>query len=59
VPDKQLIAFAVWDGDNANRGKKQITNWLPMRLQPQPTVIRGSITASHHTWRDPSCHYRT
>jgi DMSO reductase family type II enzyme heme b subunit len=32
-PDKQLIAFAVWDGDNANRGgKKQITNWLPMRI---------------------------
>lgn len=33
VPDKQMIAFAVWDGDNANRGgKKQITNWLPMRI---------------------------
>ncbi|MEQ1827183.1 MAG: ethylbenzene dehydrogenase-related protein [Pirellula sp.] len=33
APDKQLIAFAVWDGDNANRGgKKQITNWLPMRI---------------------------
>lgn len=32
-PDKQMIAFAVWDGDNANRGgKKQITNWLPMRI---------------------------
>ncbi|MEX1027612.1 MAG: ethylbenzene dehydrogenase-related protein [Candidatus Paceibacterota bacterium] len=34
-PDRQMIAFAVWDGDNANRGgKKQITNWLPMRIIP-------------------------
>jgi DMSO reductase family type II enzyme heme b subunit len=33
APDKQLIAFAVWDGDHANRGgKKQITNWVPMRI---------------------------
>jgi len=34
-PDKQMIAFAVWDGDNANRGgRKHITNWLPMRIAP-------------------------
>ncbi len=33
APDKQLIAFAVWDGDNANRGgKKQISNWVPLKL---------------------------
>lgn len=33
APDKQLIAFAVWDGDNANRGgKKQISNWVPMKV---------------------------
>lgn len=32
-PDKQLIAFAVWDGDNANRGGvKQITNWIPLTI---------------------------
>ncbi len=32
-PDKQMIAFAVWDGDNANRGgKKQISNWVPMKV---------------------------
>lgn len=35
APDKQLIAFAVWDGDNANRGgKKQISNWIPMTIAP-------------------------
>lgn len=34
-PDKQLIAFAVWDGAAGNRGgKKHITNWLPMRIAP-------------------------
>lgn len=33
APDKQLIAFAVWDGDNANRGgQKQISNWVPLKL---------------------------
>jgi hypothetical protein len=33
TPDKQLIAFAVWDGTGGNRGgRKQITNWLPMRI---------------------------
>jgi Ethylbenzene dehydrogenase len=33
APDKQMIAFAVWDGDNANRGgKKQISNWVKMKL---------------------------
>jgi hypothetical protein len=30
---QQMIAFAVWDGDNANRGgKKQISNWIPMKV---------------------------
>ncbi len=34
-PDQQLIAFAVWDGSAANRGgRKNITNWTPMRIQP-------------------------
>lgn len=34
-PDKQLIAFAVWDGTAGNRGgKKHITNWLPLRIAP-------------------------
>lgn len=33
TPDKQLIAFAVWDGSEGNRGgKKQISNWIPMRI---------------------------
>jgi hypothetical protein len=32
-PDQQMIAFAVWDGDNANRGgKKQISNWVKMKI---------------------------
>lgn len=34
-PDQQLIAFAVWDGNTDNRGgRKQITNWIPMKVQP-------------------------
>lgn len=34
-PNQQLIAFAVWDGNAANRGgRKNITNWTPMRIQP-------------------------
>ncbi len=33
APDKQMIAFAVWDGSHGNRGgKKQISNWVPMKL---------------------------
>ena len=33
--NQQLIAFAVWDGNAANRGgRKNITNWTPMRIQP-------------------------
>jgi hypothetical protein len=33
VPDQQMIAFAVWDGDRDNRGSiKQISNWIPMTL---------------------------
>lgn len=32
-PGQQLIAFAVWDGTAGNRGgRKNITNWLPMRI---------------------------
>ncbi len=32
-PVKQMMAFAVWDGKGNNRGgRKQITNWLPMRI---------------------------
>lgn len=34
-PNQQLVAFAVWDGNAANRGgRKNITNWTPMRIQP-------------------------
>ena len=34
-PDKQLVAFAIWDGSEGNRGgRKQNTNWLPMRITP-------------------------
>jgi hypothetical protein len=34
-PVQQLVAFAVWDGSAANRGgRKNITNWTPMRIQP-------------------------
>lgn len=32
-PEKQLIAFAIWDGDQGHRGgKKQISNWIPMKI---------------------------
>jgi DMSO reductase family type II enzyme heme b subunit len=32
-PNQQLVAFAVWDGNAANRGgRKNITNWTPMRI---------------------------
>lgn len=32
-PSQQLVAFAVWDGEAANRGgRKNITNWTPMRI---------------------------
>lgn len=34
-PEQQLIALAVWDGNAQNRGgRKHITNWLPMRVEP-------------------------
>ena len=34
-PDQQLIAFAVWDGTAGDRGgRKNITNWTPMRIDP-------------------------
>lgn len=34
-PAQQLIAFAVWDGQADNRGgRKNITNWTPMRIDP-------------------------
>lgn len=34
-PTQQLVAFAVWDGNAANRGgRKNITNWMPMRIEP-------------------------
>jgi hypothetical protein len=34
-PGQQLIAFAVWDGTAGNRGgRKNITNWTPMRIDP-------------------------
>lgn len=34
-PGQQLIAFAVWDGTAGNRGgRKNITNWIPMRIDP-------------------------
>ncbi len=34
-PERQLVAFAVWDGTAGNRGaRKNITNWLPMRIEP-------------------------
>ncbi len=34
-PTQQLVAFAVWDGNAANRGgRKNITNWTPMRIEP-------------------------
>ena len=33
--NQQLVAFAVWDGNAANRGgRKNITNWSPMRIEP-------------------------
>ena len=33
-PNQQLVAFAVWDGNAANRGgRKNITNWTPMRIE--------------------------
>ncbi|MEO8269725.1 MAG: ethylbenzene dehydrogenase-related protein, partial [Aureliella sp.] len=34
-PTQQLVAFAVRDGNAANRGgRKNITNWTPMRIEP-------------------------
>jgi hypothetical protein len=34
-PTQQLVAFAVWDGQAKNRGgRKNITNWIPMRIAP-------------------------
>jgi hypothetical protein len=34
-PSQQLIAFAIWDGNDQNRGgRKHITNWIPMRIEP-------------------------
>ncbi len=34
-PNQQLVAFAVWDGNAANRGgRKNITNWSPMKIEP-------------------------
>ncbi len=35
TPQQQMLALAVWDGTAQNRGgRKHITNWIPMKIEP-------------------------